>query len=141
MTHFLFNGNIPVVCERPNWKNCPEHKHLTDKAPKGYISSNTVPLSDFIEDEGYLSRNRLGETVITEDEFLKLSERGSFTLPIGLSIDETLGADWDRLTAIFGDMVAGEKYSRNDAVTFKRAGVDDGVVIFDVTYERGAFGS
>lgn len=141
MSHFLFNGNIPVVCERANWKTCPEHKGLTAKPPKGYVKGNVVPLGDFIEEEGYLTRSGLGTTVITEDEFDKLSESGSFTLPIGLSIDETLGADWDRLTAIFGDMVAGDKYSRNDAITFKRAGVDDGVVIFDVTYERGAFGS
>ena len=141
MTHFLFDGNIPVPCERPDWKKCPQHKGLTNKPPKSYVRGNTVALGEFIEDEGYLTRNGLGNTVITEEEFLKLSERDSFTLPIGLSIDETLGADWDRLTAIFGDMIAGEHYNRNDVILFKRNGVDDGVVIFDVTYERGAFGS
>lgn len=141
MTHFLFNGNIPIVCERKNWKTCPEHKGLTDKAPKSYIRGNVVPLGEFIEDEGYLTRNRLDETVITEDEFLKLSQRDSFTLPIGLTIDETLGADWDRLTAIFGDMIAGKHYNRNDVVLFKRTGVDDGMVLFDVTYERSVSSS
>lgn len=141
MTHFLFDGNVPVPCERPNWKTCPQHKGLTDKLPKGYIRDSVSPLGDFIEDEGYLTRTVLGGTVLTEEEFLKLSERDSFTLPIGLTIDETMGADWDRLTAIFGDMIAGKHYSRNDVVLFKRTGVDDGMVLFDVTYERGVFGS
>ena len=137
MTHFLFDGNIPVVCERPDWKKCPEHKGLTSRPPKSYIRGNVIPLGEFIEEEGYLTRSKLGETVITESEFEKLSQQEAFTLPIGLSIDETLGADWDRLTAIFGEMIAGEKYDRRDVVLFKRTGVDDGMVIFDVTYERG----
>ena len=35
MSVILFSENgQTVVCERPNWKNCPEHKHMTTKAPK-----------------------------------------------------------------------------------------------------------
>ena len=35
MSVVLYNANgHPVVCERPNWKKCPEHKGLTDKVPK-----------------------------------------------------------------------------------------------------------
>ena len=141
MTHFLFDGNVPVPCERPNWKTCPQHKGLTDKAPRGYVKSGMTGLAEFIDDESYLTRSGLGKTVVTEEEFLKLCERESFTLPIGLTIDETLSADMDRLTAIFGDMIAGPLYSRDDVVLFKRTGVDDGMVIFDVTYGRGVFGS
>lgn len=36
--HILWNKSAtngkPYICERENWKNCPEHKHLTDKLPK-----------------------------------------------------------------------------------------------------------
>ena len=33
--HVLYKPNsiAPIICERPNWKNCPEHKHLTNKRP------------------------------------------------------------------------------------------------------------
>ena len=139
MSHFLFNGNVPVVCERSDWRKCPEHKGLTNKPSRGYIKDSIISLEDFIEEETYLTRSKLGDTVITEEEFEVLSQEGPFTLPIGLTIDETLGADWDRLTAIFGDMIAGSKYSRDDVVLFKRTGVDDGMVLFDVTYERSFF--
>ena len=40
MSHVLYNAHstfpITVVCERPDWKKCPEHNHLTDKMPKHY---------------------------------------------------------------------------------------------------------
>lgn len=34
--HILYNVNSvkPVLCERTNWKTCPEHKHLTPRKPK-----------------------------------------------------------------------------------------------------------
>lgn len=33
--HVLYKSSsaIPIICERPNWKNCPEHKHLSPKRP------------------------------------------------------------------------------------------------------------
>lgn len=35
MSVVLYNKNgHPVICERPNWKRCPEHKHLSEKMPK-----------------------------------------------------------------------------------------------------------
>lgn len=136
MVFVLFNGDRPVVCERANWKTCPEHKGLSSKPPKGY-KFGSGKVDDVFEEQVYLSRGRLGETVISADEFDRLSAAGVFTVPVGLSIDEMMGADMDRLTAIFGDMIAGVKYSRDDVVLFSRNGVvDDGVVVFDVTYER-----
>lgn len=34
-SHILWesNSSIPIMCERANWKTCPQHKHLTDKQP------------------------------------------------------------------------------------------------------------
>jgi hypothetical protein len=34
--HVLYreDSNVPVICERPDWKKCPEHKHLND-TPSG----------------------------------------------------------------------------------------------------------
>ena len=141
MSHFLFNGNIPVVCERANWKTCPEHKGLTDKAPKSFVKGNSTSFKDIVEEQGYLSRSRLGETVVSEDEFLKLAENGPFTLRVGLNVDETLGADLDRFYFIFGEMIGGKHFSRDDSVTFSRAGYEDGMVLFDVNYEYKCFNS
>lgn len=34
MSSVLYNKDGgTIICERPNWKNCPEHKHLTTKRP------------------------------------------------------------------------------------------------------------
>ena len=137
MSHLLYKGDVPVVCERADWRKCPEHKFLTTKKPK--FASNPV-VGEIESGEDFLYRENLYETVISEDEFLEKSANGSFTLHLGLHKDETIGADWDRLTAIFGDMSAGEHYNRNDVVLFKRTGVHDGMVLFDVTYERSPFG-
>lgn len=139
MSHFLFNGNVPVVCERPDWRKCPEHKHLTNVPPINYAKSNSVPFEDIIEEQGYLSRSKLGETVVSEEEFLKLAENGEFTLRVGLDTNETLGADYDRFYFIFGEMIGGNLFSRDDSVTFSRAGYEDGMVLFDVKYEYKAF--
>lgn len=39
MSYVLYNkNNHPVVCERKDWKKCPEHKHLTDKKPKSKLA-------------------------------------------------------------------------------------------------------
>ena len=47
MSAVLYNKNgHPVVCERPNWKKCPEHKGLTEKRPanmKASIEDRTKP--------------------------------------------------------------------------------------------------
>ena len=44
MPHILYTKsdgyNTRVICERPNWKTCPEHKHLTDKMPRNFLSKN-----------------------------------------------------------------------------------------------------
>lgn len=36
MPHVLYNGTktVPTICERPDWRNCPEHKHLSLKRPR-----------------------------------------------------------------------------------------------------------
>ena len=31
---YRYNNPAPVICERPDWRNCPEHKNLTTKRPK-----------------------------------------------------------------------------------------------------------
>lgn len=34
MSAVLYNKDGgTIICERPDWKNCPEHKHLTTKRP------------------------------------------------------------------------------------------------------------
>lgn len=32
--HLLYDKTIPVICEREDWRSCPEHKHLTDRMEK-----------------------------------------------------------------------------------------------------------
>lgn len=49
MAHILYTKsdgyNARVICERPNWKTCPEHKHLTNKMPKDFLSKNEETVS------------------------------------------------------------------------------------------------
>ena len=49
MPHILYTKsdgyNSRVICERPNWKTCPEHKHLTDKMPRNFLSKNEETVS------------------------------------------------------------------------------------------------
>lgn len=56
MAHILYTKsdgyNTRVICERPEWKNCPEHKHLTDKMPKDFLSKNDEIVAD-IEKTSY----------------------------------------------------------------------------------------
>ena len=51
-SHVLYNvdGVVPVVCERKDWKRCPEHKHLSDVRPDVDGFDVDVDVSDFVDD-------------------------------------------------------------------------------------------
>lgn len=58
MPHILYGKNdgynSRVICERPNWKTCPEHKHLTNKMPKNFLQKQTETVS-YVEKKKYAS--------------------------------------------------------------------------------------
>lgn len=115
------------ICERKNWKVCPEHKHFSTSPPTQY----TVASLDIPEDEPMYS---MEGPVFTSDEFLKMRAQGKFTVPIRLSLEEVEECDWDTLNHTLARMIAGEHYTRNDIVIFEREKIVNNVVYFNVTY-------
>ena len=61
MTHILYYSEsaTPVICEREDWRTCPEHKHLTDKKPEIAKDEFMVPDSVLKDDpnDGIVSVN------------------------------------------------------------------------------------
>lgn len=92
------------------------------------------------EEDVYLVGDSWGNPIISREEFLARSKDGEFTLPISLTVEEVRegkGVDW--LQDVFGRMIGGDLFNNKDVATFQRVGEDDGVVLFEVTYTRGAF--
>lgn len=90
--------------------------------------------SEFIVGNGW------GRPIISREEFLERSKDGEFTIPVSLTVEEVRegkGVDW--LQDVFGRMIGGDLFTRDDVATFKNVGEDDGVVLFEVTYHRGLF--
>jgi hypothetical protein len=115
------------VCERKNWKTCPDHRNYFTSPPNHFtVSSLNIP-----EDAPMYS---MDGPVFTGEEFLKMREQGKFTVPIRLSLEEVEECDWDTLNQTLARMVAGEHYTRNDIVVFEREKIVNNVVYFNVTY-------
>lgn len=53
--HLLYDNNAPVICEREDWRTCPEHKHLTDRFEKrehkNVIEENETDFADNPNDD------------------------------------------------------------------------------------------
>ena len=53
--HLLYDNNAPVICEREDWRTCPEHKHLTDRFEKrehkNVIEENETDFADDPNDD------------------------------------------------------------------------------------------
>lgn len=115
------------MCERRDWKSCPDHKHYSLTPPARFNVSNI----DLHDSEPMYS---MEGPVLSEEEFNTMRAKGKFVVPIRLSQQEVDECDWDSLAHTFGRMIAGGQYSRNDIVVFQRDKTENNVVFFTVTY-------
>lgn len=71
--HILYEPDsaVPVICERKNWKSCPEHKHLSTVKPdvKTDAFFTQVELEPFIDDpnDDIISIAEYGSTSVAEE--------------------------------------------------------------------------
>lgn len=71
--HVLYEHDsvVPVICERKDWKKCPEHKHLTDERPdiKPDKFFTEVTFEPFIDDpnDDIISIAEYGATSVAEE--------------------------------------------------------------------------
>ena len=115
------------ICERKNWKTCPEHRHFFISPPAQYTAASlNIP-----DDAPMYS---MEGPVFTSEEFLKMRAQGKFTVPIRLSLQEVQECDWDILNQTLARMIAGENYTRKDIVVFESEKIVNDVVYFNVTY-------
>lgn len=72
-SHILYEKNnvVPVICERKDWKRCPEHKHLSEERPdvKKDKFVTEISFEPFIDDpnDDIISIAEYGATSVAEE--------------------------------------------------------------------------
>lgn len=94
------DSTVPVLCERDNWKECPEHKHLSDVPPigKGHdslgISDHEIvddPNDDIISTNEYAEGVEAGNGSEPKNEDKVLSLKGTTLGKVLDFVEERVG--------------------------------------------------
>lgn len=115
----------PYICKRPNWKQCPEHAHLTDKRPSlkfkvdvlverdGSIDASTSAVSwDDYNSSDDVQVNVSASTTFTDNDYVNrvYSVNG---VKVSAGTLEEMGHTNERIKNIFNRPTAGDKLPPN----------------------------